>query len=804
MRGFRDDLRFAFRLVRKKPIAALSVITVLALGIGANTAIFNIVDCVLIRPLPYSNPGQLALLWETEPELRTAPVTGPDYEDWKQMVHSFQSIAAGTEAMFNMTGSGEPLRLEGFSVTPKMFDLLGVQPSLGRTFQVGEDQNGHERVAILSYGLWQRGFGGDRGVIGREIVLDGKNYAVVGVMPAQFRFPELWGIQPELFVPLVIGQEPWQTTRGNHWLFVVGRLKAGVTVAQADAELRNVAGNLEKAYPDSNARINARVVSLREQLTGRTRPTLVVLLIAVGFILAICCANVANLALGQAVLRYREVAIRLALGARVGRIVRQRLTESLLLSVLGALLGLLIAYALERALLVLGPPGYVPSIANVHFNSDVFLFAAFLAIVTGLLSGSVPAWHSSRAQVNDTLKERGSFPTKAGGGFRDALIVAEVASALILLFGAGLTIQSLRRTLHLDLGFNPEHVLTMKLSLPDQSYPDDEHVAHFYNAALERIRAIPGVEAAGAVSELPFEGGNNGFVVIEGQPVSKAGFSGPLVENAKATPGYFRAIQIPVIAGRDFTDADSPRVVAIINQAMARRFWPDQEPIGKRFSRDRDQPKWIEVIGVVADTREFGLESPAIPQSFLLQRPGDARAAMNLVVRTALPPESAPRQVITAVHQIDKQLPVYRVTSMDEIVSRQSGVRRFNVFLLGLFAGLALLLASVGIYGVMSYLVSQRTQEIGVRIALGATRSAVLQLVLGHSMKLIVTGLICGIVVALGSGRFLASLVFQVKPDDPAIIALITLLLGAVGLVASYIPAHRATLVDPVVALRQE
>lgn len=803
MRGFLDDLRFALRLVIKNPVAAFAVVLVLALGIGANTAIFTIVDCVLIRPLPYQNPEQLTMLWETEPELSKAPVAGPDYEDWKTTAHSFQSIAGGTEAMFNLTGSGEPLRVEGFSLAPNMFDLLGVHAALGRTFQPGEDQSGHERAVILTYGLWQRAFGGDRSVIGRDVALDGKNYSVIGVLPAQFRFPEVWGLQPQCFVPMVIGEQPWQKMRGSHWMFVLGRLKPGMTVAQADAELRGIAKNLETAYPDSNSQISARVISLREQLTGRTRSTLLMLLIAVGFVLAIACANVANLTLAQAARRHREMAIRLALGASGRRIVRQLLTESVLLSTAGAVIALLLAFALDRVLIRLGPPGYVPSIADVSFNSDVFIFAAVLAVLTGIVSGLMPAWQSARAQVSDALKEAGRTASATRSGFRNALVIAEVASALVLLFGAGLTIQSLRRLLHLDLGFNPAHVLTMKVSLPESTYPDDVRVSQFYNSALGRIRAIPGVVGAGAASELPFQGGINGPVLIEGQAIGKNDF-GPLVENTQATPGYFRAMQIPIVAGRDFTEADASRDVAVINHAMARKFWPNQDPIGQRYSRDREQPKWIEVIGVVADTRESNLESPAIPQTFVQRQVSDVRLYMNLVVRTSLPPDTLAREAVAAVHEIDHQLPVFGVQAMEEIVSRQTGVRRFNVLLLGLFAGLALLLAAVGIYGVMSYLVTQRTQEIGVRIALGAGRADVLRLILGHSVRLLVMGVATGIAVALASGRLLAAIVFEVKPNDPGIIALITVFLGAVVLLASYLPAHRASRVDPMVALRHE
>jgi putative ABC transport system permease protein len=797
-----QDMRFGFRVLRKSPGFTTIAVLTLALGIGANTAIFTIVDAVLVRPLPYKDPSQLTMLWETEPELPAAPVTGPDYQDWKTMAHSFQSMAAGTEATFNLTGSGEPLRVEGFSVAPNMFDLLGVHAALGRTFLDGEDQRGHARVVVLTHGLWQSAFGGDPSLIGRDISLDAQNYTVIGVMPLQVRFPELWGIHPQLFVPLVIGEQSWQKQRGNHWLFVLGRLNHGASISQADAELRTIARNLEKTYPNSNAQIGARVVDLHEQITGRTRDVLVVLLMAVAFLLAIACANVANLMVAQATRRHREIAIRLAIGAGRARVFRQLLTETVMLSTIGTLAGLMLAIWLEHALLTVGPRGYVPSIADVHLSSDVFLFAVSLAVLTGIVSGLVPAWQSARTQINDALKESAAAPPQSR--FRSVLIIAELASALVLLFGAGLTIQSLRHVLDLDLGFNPAHVLTMKISLPERAYPDDAHVAHFYSSALERIRAIPGIEAAGATSELPLEGGINGTVLIEGQTATKGDFGGPLVENAKATPGYFRAMQIPILAGRDFADSDESRDFAVINQAMVRKFWPDENAIGKRFSRDREKPHWIEVIGVVADTREFGLEEAPIPQAFMIERPTDAHAFMNIVVRTALPPDAVTLQVTAAIHQVDKLLPVFGVATMEHIISEETGSRRFNVFLLSLFAGLALLLAAVGIYGVMSYLVAQRTQEIGVRMALGARPLDVLRLVLAHSLRLILVGVALGVGLALTSAKLLATIVFEVKPNDPVTITVISLLLGAVALLATCWPARRAIKLDPVRALRHE
>ena len=804
MRNFLEDIRFGLRRIRFNPGTALAVILVLALGIGANTAIFTIVDAVLLRPLPYKDPGQLTMLWETEPELPSAPVTGPDYQDWQTMTHSYQAIAAGTEGLFNLTGSGEPQRVNGFAVAANMLDLFGISPALGRSFQAGEDQPGRDREVVLTYGLWQRAFGGDRAILGRTIALDGKNYSVIGVMPEQFRFPKMWGLDAELFVPMVIGAEPWQKLRGSHWLFVMGRLRPGVSVSAADAELKTIAKNLEKSYPDTNAQIGAHVVGLHEQLTGKTAPLLMLLLLAVAFVLAIACANVANLMLAQAARRHREMAVRLALGASSLRIVRQLLTESVLLSSFGALVGLAVALLLERAVLTLGPPGYVPSTNDVHLNVDVFIFAAALAILTGIISGLVPAWNSAGTRINETLKE-GTRTAGAGRSrFRSALIVGEVASALVLLFGAALTIQSLRKVLEVDLGFNPSHVLTMKVSPPKESYPDDAHIARFYDAVLEKLRRVSGVVAASAVSELPFEGGRNGSILIEGQSRPKGEFVSPLVEAVNVSPGYFEAMQIPILAGRDFTQADAPRDLAVINQTMARKFWPNQNPIGKRYTRDPDQPHWIEVIGVVGDTHESGLETPPISEAFYMERPNEAQAYMNLVVRTALPPEAMARQVAASVHEVDSQLPVFEVASMQEILSRQTGMRWFNVFLLGLFAAMALLLAAVGIYGVMSQLVAQRTREIGVRIALGASRVDVLRLVLGHSLQLLLIGVLAGIVLALASGRFLATIIYQIKPYDPVIIAAISLVLCFVALLASYIPAHRATRVDPVVALRYE
>ena len=806
MRSFLDDIRFGLRLLAKSPVLTAAVVVVLALGIGANTAIFTIVDAVLIRPLPYRNSEQLVMMYQSEPEIPKAPVTGPDFQDWKKMARSFQDMAAGTSASFNLTGAGEPMRLDGWAVTPNLFDLLGVHPALGRAFQAGEDHYGRNRVAVITYSLWQRAFGGDAAIVGRDITLDGQNVTVIGVMPPQFRFASFWAINAQLFVPLSFNDpgKKWLTQRGNHGLWTIGRMKPGVTVEQADAELKTISRQLEKAYPDSNERIGGVAVGMHEQLTGRSRGTLLALLIAVAFVLAIACANVANLMIAQSTRRHREMAVRLALGATAGRLLRQLLTESLVVSFLGAGLGLLLAVWLQELLLKLGPAGYVPSIADVRLNGDVFVFTAGLALLTGLVSGLMPAWQASRTEIHDAMKEGGrSTSTGTRTRFRNGLIVAEVASTLMLLFAAGLTLRSLRQVLAVNLAFDGSGVLTMKLSLPDARYRKPEDAALFFTRALEAVRAVPGVQAAGFTSELPLEGGNNGGIRIEGRPRT-TGWGGALVENGTITPGYLSTLRIPLLAGRDVTDADIGKPVALINSAMAKQFWGTDNPLGHRFGSNDDHPVWYEVVGVVGDVPEWGIESRTIPQRFQALGNDSARSTMSLAVRTTLPPESLAKPVADAIHSVDKLLPLYEVQPMQAIVDARTGERRFNVFLLGLFAGLALLLAAVGIYGVMSSMVAQRTQEIGLRMALGAHTSHVLGMVLGQSLRLIMIGVILGTAGALASSRLLAALVFRVKPDDPLTIAAGAGALLLVALLASYLPARRAAKVDPMVALRYE
>jgi putative ABC transport system permease protein len=804
---FVQDIRFGLRMLARNPgFTAVAVIT-LALGIGANTAIFSVVNAVLLKPLPYADPDRLAVIWETQPSSPGGqlPDNGPDFQDWQAQNQVFEGMSAVTIAGATLTGSGEPMQLRGLSVSPNTFQLLGVRPQLGRSFAPDEGPSGHNHVVLLSYGLWQSAFGGRKNIVGSKATMDGEAYDVVGVMPRDLKFPSVWTRNPQFWTPITMDVPQWKAARYSHWFWVLARMKKGVTLNQAAAEMVTISARLAQQYPQTNTGVSARVRSLREQLTGNVSEVLWVLFAAVGFLLLIACVNVANLLLTKSVGRQREIAVRLAVGAGARRLVRQLLTESVLLFLLGGVAGLAVGLAALRLLLHAAPTGYIPEVASVHLDSRVFAFTFLIAFLTGTLAGLIPALHATRVNFNDTLKESGSAVAASHGLARGLLTAGEIAIALVMLVGAGLATRSLVRLLGVQLGFDPRQVVAGSVALPESRYPKEPQQVAFFRNLLDRLQALPGVVSVGAASELPLEGGHNGPVIIEGQPAAKDMWSSPLVESCTVTPNYFQTMRIPLLSGRDVAETDTPErpLVAVINETMARRFWPHQEAVGKRFKHGGPDAKWITVIGVVGDVREFGLESPAIPEAYYPESQ-DTSSDLVLVVRTANDPQAQAPAIRHALHDLDKDLPWYGIQTLPEMVSQSSREKRFVALLLGLFAAMALALASVGIYGVVSYSVSQRTREIGIRMAFGAEVRNVLDMVLTEVLRMVIAGVAVGLLGAWALSRYLTSILYAVRATDLATYILAALLMTAVALVACLVPARRATKVDPMVALRYE
>jgi putative ABC transport system permease protein len=800
------DLRYALRMLRKTPGVTVAAVLALALGIGANTAIFSVVHGVLLRPLAYRDSSRLVLAWETEPDLPQAPLTSPDFLDWKEQNRVFEQLEAMAFAGLNLTGRDRPVRLEGARITPGFLRMVGVAPALGRDFLPEEDQPGRNQVVILSHAAWVEHFGSDRQIAGKSVTLDGNRYTVVGVMPPQFR--TFAPLREEIWIPFTMRKTD---SRGSHFLAAIGRLKPGVTIQQAQTEISGIAARLSKAYPATNTGIGARLVPLQEQMVGRIRPTLLALLGAVGFVLLIACANVAALLLARATARRQEMALRTALGAPRFRLIRQLLSESGLLALAGGTLGVVLAYWGIQAL-KLARGANIPRLEEVSIDPQVLAFTAAISLLTGLLFGLVPALQYSRVDLTSTLKETGTHGASALGWRRiwgragSFLVAAEVALSLMLAICSGLMVKSFLRLVNQEFGFRPTNVLTTRLFLPQSRYKEPRQWGDFFRTLTERIRALPGVQEAATTSKLPLRGGNNGVVLIEGRPAPVGNLNGTLVEHSPVSPAYFRAMGIPLRRGRTFEETDEredARPVAVINESMARRFWPGENPLGKRFSWDRNPPRWIEVVGVVADVRQQGLERAALPESYLVYA-REPRPAQVLVVRTALDPQRLQPALLDQLRQMDKDLPALATLTMQQILDEQSSARRFQTALFGTFAVLALLLASIGIYGVFSHLVAQRNREIGLRMALGAQPGHILRSVLGQAMARAAAGVAAGIAGALALSRVLSSLLFEVQPTDLPTYAAVALFLLAVAAAASYLPAYRAARVDPMVALRHQ
>ena len=801
------DLRYAFRMLLKFPIFSGLAILTLALGIGANTAIFTVFDAVLLKPLPFVGPEQLLRIYNTGPELDRAPVSPANFLDWKEQNRVFQRIAAYSGNDYTMLGRELPERLLGARVSAGFFELLGVQPSLGRFFRDEEDVDGRNQVVVLNHEFWQTRFGGRRDIIGQTLTLNDKSFIVVGVMPAGFTYPSA---EIQFWTPIAFSPAE-KVVRDTNYLSIIARLKDGVSLEEASAQMNLLARQIARQHPELNAGDKLKLISLTEATVGEIRPILWVLLGAVGLVLLICCANVANLFLVRAAQRQKEIAIRSAVGATRLQLTRLLIVESLLLALIGGTLGFLFAGWGIDLLLALKPEN-LPRLDQVRVDWSVLVFTGGISVATGLLFGLVPALQTTSPHLNEMLKEgdRSGTSGPARHRVRDLLIVSEVALSLVLLVGAGLLIRSFVRLLQVDPGFRSDHVMTVSIPLPVSRYPAAAQEAAFFQRLLERVRELPGVRSAGAVTDVPLFGGSSTGFDIEGRPLAKPN-ERPMTDFRAASPGYFQTMGINLVAGRTFTPndkADAPPV-AVINKTMARRYFGKENPIGKRIGLSRPID-WREIVGVVRDVRNYGLAEEVRPEVYLpyLQNAPDYLAGsaswMVMVVRTESDPIGCVAGIKAALHKIDPDQPVASIRPMTAYLKQSVAQRRFNMLLLAVFAGLALLLAAVGIYGVISYSVAQREREVGIRMALGAQTSDVLRLIVRQGMRPTLFGLIVGILAAIAITRFMRSLLFQVSAIDPLVFAAVALVLALVAAIACVIPARRAAHLDPVVALRSE
>jgi putative ABC transport system permease protein len=795
-----NDLRYALRMMNKQRLFTCVAVLALGLGIGANTAIFSVINAVVLRPLQYHNPDQLVTVLHEG----TKPVAPANYLDLAQQSQSFESIAAAQWWEPNLTGSDEPEHLRGLQLTARMFQVLGVSPALGRTFNPDEDQPGRERVVVLSNRLWQRRFGGDPQVVGRQITLDGESFTVIGVMPPEFQFAPFWATNAELWSPLNLA--PRATNRGGQSLRVFARLKPGVTRSAAQAEMTTIFSRLTQEYPQTNKGLAIAVEPLHEQVVGKTRPALLILFGAVSFVLLIACANVANLMMARATSRQKEIALRTALGASSSRIARQLLIESVLLALVGGAFSLLLSTVGMRVLLALGPNS-LPRLETIKVDLPTLGFTLGVSIITGLLFGLAPVLQTRKWNWHDALKEstRGSSAGRGRVNTRRLLVVSEVALALMLLVGGGLMVRSFARLRAVDAGFTPDHLLTMTVSLTGETRSTGAKRAAFFTELLARVNSLPGVQSASAINHLPLAG--DVWTVpffVEGRPAPAPGEKQGGVYRI-IRPDYFRTMGATLLKGRDFTahDNNTSTPVVIINEPFAKRHWPNEDPLGKQIRvADDDTPR--EIVGVVKALKQDQWTAEPNLEMYLphLQSPGPP--GLSLVVRTNGDPLALAGAIENQVWAIDKNLPISDIKSMQEVVSGSIEQHRFNLFLLGLFAFVALVLAVVGIYGVMSESVSSRTHEIGIRMALGAQPADVLRMVVRQGMALALIGIVIGLFGALWLTQFMSKLLYEVSPTDSVTFLLIPLVLAVVVLCACLIPARRATRVDPLVALRYE
>jgi len=805
------DVRYGTRILINKPAFTLIAVLTLALGIGANTAIFTVVDAALLRGLPYRDSERLVQVWETRRigEINQLDASYPDYVDWSRATDVMEGTCGytGWDGSFTLTGQGEPERIDGARVTANFFSVLGVAPVLGRTFLVDEDLSSAPRTVVMSYALWRRRFGADANIVGHSIVLDGNGYTVLGVLPGSFQFAPMG--KAELWVPLRPSEQQLNH-RFMHWLDVIARLKPGVSLVQAQARMDTIGASIEHDNADTHTGAGLKLVPLHEQIIGSLGSLLLIIFGALGCVLLIACANVANLLLARATARRQEISVRLALGATRSRLLRQLLTESVLLAAIGGVVGLLLALLGSKLLIAAIPSAQLdsmPYLQGLTLNLRVFGFAFLLTLLTGLLFGVVPAWQSLSHDIHDALKEGGR---NAAGTrrrrFSSVLVVTEIALALVLTVAAGLLIKSTLRLLQVKLGFQPERLLTVQLELPGSKYSSDEKDIAFHQQLLSRIAALPGVASVGSVNWLPLQGGPGDLLRVEGQPPPAASEL-PKCMTHVVSADYFRTMGIALSRGRYFTDHDiqSTPAVVVINRTLARKLFGDEEAIGHRIFFEGEEPKPFEIVGVVDDERVGQLDEAPVS---VVYRPylQDPWTRLNLVVRTTDEPYSVVNAVRGEVQTLDPNLAIFSVATMEQIIAEQPStfMRRYPALLLGLFAGVALILAAVGIYGVISCSVSQRTHEIGVRMALGARPTDVLKSVVGEGMKLTLIGVALGLTASLLLTRLLASLLFEVSATDPRMFVLISLLLSLVALVACWRPAWRATKVDPLTALRTD
>lgn len=822
MRTLWKDLKYGVQMLLKKPGFTAIALLALMLGIGANTAIFSVVNAVLLQSLPFEDSERLVLLNERDSKMDGMSISYPNFTDWREQNKVFENIGVYNRASYNLTGIGDPERIQAGQVSADFFSALHAKPETGRLFTNDEDKPGGNAVVVLGHGLWQRRFGGDRSIVNKTISLNDKSYTVIGIMPDKFRFPT----RVEMWVP--VGQLSDSTSwkhRGNHpGLYGVARLKQGVTIEQARAEMDNIAVSLEQQYPQTNTGNRVRIRPLKEVLVGDIRLALWIFLGAVGFLLLIACANVANLLLARATTRQREIAVRTALGASRWRIIRQLLIESVILSLIGGSLGLLIARWGVDFILALSNNS-IPRAQEIGIDWRVLVFTFVIAVLTGIIFGLIPAIQSSKLQLHETLKESGRSLTGGKNWARNTLVVSEVAMTLILLIGAGLLIRSFYQLQNVNPGFEYNHLFSFNVSLPEKKYSTEQQTTNFYQQLSQNLKNLPGVQYVGAASGLPL--GNNSWqtsFMVDGKPEPPSG-QFPLMEACLASPDYFRTMNIPLLKGRYFTDQDNRQHlegkdlskmdeeekfisgvnVIIIDTEFANRHWPDEEAVGQRIRVGHSEnPVIATVVGVVGRVKMDGLDRDSNRVQGYFSFAQIPQQSMTLIVKSAIEPTQMINTARQQVLSLDPSQPIYGIRTMDEIFNESVAPQKLNLTLLVLFASIALILSLVGIYGVMSYSVTQRTHEIGIRMALGAKAGDVLKMVIGQGMRLTLIGVAIGLIGAFGLTRLMSSLLFGVKATDPLTFVIIALLLATVAFLACWLPARRATKVDPMIALRYE